>query len=183
MWQIAERDGVERASMRAIAAEAGTSVGMLQHHFSDKEEILAAAIRSRMASKHARLARSIARLGSSPDPAQVLVVALRHRLPLTSKLHTEARVLQHWLSSDVRSPLKAEVLLEGEQVLSTIIGRALREAQARGQLAAHLDVEVLTCALVALNDGLMHSLMLGRHGARRATAIIETQVSALLNGG
>src|SRR5262245_19327635 len=38
LWRIAERDGADRATMRAIAAEAGTSLGMLQYHFSDKDE-------------------------------------------------------------------------------------------------------------------------------------------------
>ena len=56
VWRIAERDGAEHVSMRAIAAEAGTSVGMLQHHFTDKDEILVAAIRSRLEAKSAQLA-------------------------------------------------------------------------------------------------------------------------------
>ncbi|MBV9040690.1 MAG: TetR/AcrR family transcriptional regulator [Acidimicrobiia bacterium] len=180
LWRIAERDGVERASMRAIASEAGTSLGMLQHHFADKDELLALAIRDRMQKKHAGLIRSIERLGSDPEPAAVLVAALRHRLPLTSKLRTEARVLQYWLVTEARSPLQSEVLVESEQVLTEVIGRALGAARSQSLVSGDLDVAVLTSALLVLNDGLMRSLMLGRHTAAEAKEIIETQVRAVL---
>ena len=166
--------------MRAIASEAGTSLGMLQHHFADKDELLALAIRDRMQKKHAGLIRSIERLGPDPEPAAVLVVALRHRLPLTSKLRTEARVLQYWLVTEARSPLQSEVLVESEQVLTEVIARTLGAARSQNRLSDDLDVDVLTSALLVLNDGLMRSLMLGRHTAAQAEEIIETQVRAVL---
>ncbi len=183
VWCIAERDGVERASMRAIAAEAGTSVGMLQHHFADKDEILVAAIRSRLEAKSALLARTVGQLGPNADPAQVLSVALRHRLPLTPSLLVEAQVLALWLAGDIRSPLKTAVLSESERELSDVIGTALMAARAQGRLDDRVDIDGILGALVALNDGLMHGLVLGRYTARRANEIIEAQIGALLDDG
>lgn len=180
LWRIAERDGVERASMRAIAAEAGTSVGMLQHHFADKDEMLVAAIRSRMDAKSVRLARAVGRLGPGADPAQVLAVALRHRLPLTRSLLVEAQVLARWLAGDVRTPLKTSVLSQSEQELSAVIVTALMHARAQGRLADRVDIDGIVGALVALNEGLMQGLVLGRYTARRANEIIEAQIGALL---
>lgn len=181
VWRIVERDGAERTSMRAIAAEAGTSLGMLQHHFADKNEILALAIRGRIVSKQTRLERAIRRLGAEPDPARVLVVALHHQLPLTLALRREAWVLQRWLASDARSPLKEEIRLDGERVLSQVVGGALEAARAQGRLAEPADLGVLTDTLLALRDGLMQRLVLGRITGRRATEIIETEVGALLD--
>jgi AcrR family transcriptional regulator len=183
VWRIAERDGAERVSMRAIAAEAGTSVGMLQHHFTDKDEILDAAIRSRLEAKAAQLARAVDRLGPDADPAQVLTVALRHRLPLTQSLLVEAQVLALWLAGDVRSPLKMAVLAQSERELCDVIVSALLDARAQGRLVDRVDIDVITGALVALNDGLMHGLVLGRYSSRRANEIIQAQISALLNEG
>jgi len=182
VWRIAEREGVERASMRAIAAEAGTSVGMLQHHFADKDEILVAAIRSRMEAKSARLARTVGQLGSDADPAEVLAVALRHRLPLTRSLLVEAQVLGLWLAGDVRSPLKMAVLSQSEGELCDVIVTALTEARAQGRLADRVDIDGIAGALLALNDGLMHGLVLGRCTSRRANHIIQAQIGALLDG-
>lgn len=183
VWRIAERDGAERASMRAIAAEAGTSVGMLQHHFTDKDEILVAAIRSRLEAKSAQLARTVGRLGTDADPAQVLTVALRHRLPLTRSLLVEAQVLALWLAGDVRSPLKMAVLEQSERDLFDVIVSALRDARAQGRLVNRVDIEGIAGALVVLNDGLMHGLVLGRYSPRRANEVIHAQISALLNEG
>lgn len=180
VWRIAERDGVERVSMRAIAGEAGTSVGRLQHHFTDKDELLVAAIRTRMDSKSARLARAVEQLGPHADPAQVLTVALRHRLPLTRSLLVEAQVLGRWLAGDVRSPLKTAVLSQSEQELSAVIATALLDARAQKRLAARVDVDGIVGALVALNDGLMHGLVLGRYTPRQAKQIIEAQIGALV---
>lgn len=183
VWRIAEREGVERASMRAIAAEAGTSVGMLQHHFADKDEILVAAIRSRMDAKSARLARTVGQLGPDADPARVLAVALRHRLPLTRSLLVEAQVLGRWLAGDVRSPLKSAVLSQSEEELSAVIEAALMDARAQGRLADRVDIDGIVGVLVALNDGLMHGLVLRRYTSRRANEIIEAQIGALLSDG
>ena len=183
VWRIAERDGVERASMRAIAAEAGTSVGMLQHHFTEKDEILEAAIRSRMESKSAGLARAVRRLGPDADPALVLAVALRHRLPLTRSLRVEAQVLGRWLGGDMRSPLKSAVLSQSERELHDVIVPALLDARAQGRLVDRVDIDGIAGALLALNDGLMHLLVLGRCSPRRAIDIIDAQIGALLNEG
>lgn len=181
VWRIAERDGAERASMRAIAAEAGTSLGMLQHHFEDKDEILVAAVRSRLEAKSAQLARVVDRLGPDPDPATMLAVALRHRLPLTRPLLVEAQALAVWLAGDARSPLKTAVLEQSEQELSDLIVSALTDARAQGHLVDRVDIDGITGALVALNDGLMHGLVLGRYSPRRAIKMIEAQIRALLN--
>jgi len=183
VWRIAERDGAERVSMRAIAAEAGASVGMLQHHFTDKDEILVAAIRSRLDAKSAQLARAVGRFGPDADPAQVLAVALRHRLPLTRSLLVEAQVLTLWLAGDVRSSLKMAVLAQSEQELGEVIVSALMHARSQGRLAEGVDIDGIAGALVALNAGLMQGLVLGRYSPRRANRIIQAQISSLLNEG
>jgi AcrR family transcriptional regulator len=183
VWRIAERDGAERASMRAIAAEAGTSVGMLQHHFTDKDEILVAAVLSRLEAKSAQLTGAVERLGPDADPAEVLTVALRHRLPLTQSLLVEAQVLTLWLAGDVRSPLKMEVIAQSERDLFDVIVSALRDARAQGRLGDRVDIDGIAGALVVLNEGLMHGLVLGRYSPRRANEVIQAQISALLNEG
>lgn len=180
VWRVAEQDGAERASMRAIAAEAGTSVGMLQHHFADKDEILVAAIRSRMETKSAGFARAVEALGPDADPAQVIAVALRHRLPLTRSLLVEAEVLSMWLAGDVRSPLKTSVIEQSDHELHAVIVAALTDARARGRLADRVDVDGIAEALVALNHGLMQGLVLGLYTSRRANEIVEAQIHALL---
>src|SRR5262249_52305682 len=120
------------------------------------------------------------RLGPDADPAQVLAVALRHRLPLTRSLLVEAQVLTLWLAGDVHSPLKMAVLAQSEQELGEVITSALMHARAQGRLEARVDIDGIAGALVALNAGLMHGLVLARYTPRRANEIIEAQLSTLL---
>lgn len=39
-WRIIRRDGMEQASVRNIAEEAGVSVGSMRHYFSTQSELL-----------------------------------------------------------------------------------------------------------------------------------------------
>ena len=42
-WRVIGREGLEAATVRRIAAEAGCSIGVLAHYFQDKEDILISA--------------------------------------------------------------------------------------------------------------------------------------------
>lgn len=39
-WNIIRKEGVEKASIRRVAAEAGMSSGALRHYFSTQDEML-----------------------------------------------------------------------------------------------------------------------------------------------
>src|SRR5699024_12560041 len=39
-WNIVENEGIEKGSIRRVAAEAGMSPGALRHYFSTKDEML-----------------------------------------------------------------------------------------------------------------------------------------------
>lgn len=39
-WKIIETEGIEKASIRRIASEAGMSAGALRHYFSNQDELL-----------------------------------------------------------------------------------------------------------------------------------------------
>src|ERR1700761_2968005 len=43
-WRVIARDGIARATVRAIATEAGCSAGILAHYFDDKADILGSAL-------------------------------------------------------------------------------------------------------------------------------------------
>ncbi|HEY7075876.1 MAG TPA: TetR family transcriptional regulator, partial [Solirubrobacteraceae bacterium] len=45
VWRVIARDGLERATIRSLAAETGWSSGVLAHYFADKDDILGSALR------------------------------------------------------------------------------------------------------------------------------------------
>src|SRR3954452_20294269 len=44
-WRVVAAEGVQGATMRGIAAEAGVTTGFVTHYFEDKQELLAAVLR------------------------------------------------------------------------------------------------------------------------------------------
>ena len=69
-WRAILKGGLGGATMRAIAAEAGTSTGTVNHYFADKEAILLAALRLNQQ-------RTIARLKATVETSEPGLAALR----------------------------------------------------------------------------------------------------------
>jgi len=54
LWRVAERAGLDGASVRRVAAEAGVSPGLVQHYFRTREQMLLFALESAAARMAAR---------------------------------------------------------------------------------------------------------------------------------
>jgi AcrR family transcriptional regulator len=80
--RVVVRDGLEAATVRNIAQEAGCSVRPVQYYFADKATLLAAAHARVTERLGALVATSIAALGPSPAPRDVARAVARSFLPL-----------------------------------------------------------------------------------------------------
>ena len=104
--RVVSRGGVESASIRAVAAEAGWSLGAVQYYFSTRDELLLFAGRQLLADAEARIAGIIgaAEVGRALDErSSALDVALRlceEALPI-DKRHRSEQLL--WLALMMRS--------------------------------------------------------------------------------
>ncbi len=52
VWRVTVDRGLESVSLRQVAAEVGGSVGLLQHYFKDKNEMLLCALVDRLSNGH-----------------------------------------------------------------------------------------------------------------------------------
>jgi AcrR family transcriptional regulator len=68
-YRVMARDGVHRAPLQEIAAEAGVSKGLLIYHFQTKDGLVLAALEGVLAATEARIRE---RLGESADPARAI---------------------------------------------------------------------------------------------------------------
>jgi AcrR family transcriptional regulator len=97
VWAVIGRDGIEGATVRRVAEEAGVSMGGLRHYFDSQQGLLrfaALAVGSNVSNRvdaHLRADRGAA------DRAQLLLEAM---LPLDEERRVEADV---WLACLVRS--------------------------------------------------------------------------------
>ncbi|NLV80141.1 MAG: TetR/AcrR family transcriptional regulator [Rhodococcus sp.] len=110
LLEVAARGGLESASVREVATEAGVSIGAVQHHFPTKDEMLAYSFRA-LAD---RVLTRLASVDPDIDPGRTLFAALSHLLPLDDQRGSEVHVMGAFSVRAATSPS-----------LSTIRGAAL----------------------------------------------------------
>ena len=104
-WAVVAAEGIEAATVRRIAEEAGCTTGRITHYFADKEEVLVAALRQvhRAAGK-----RMLAATGERSG-LEALRAVLAEALPLDEERILEWRVwLAFWGSAATSTSLQAE---------------------------------------------------------------------------
>jgi AcrR family transcriptional regulator len=150
VWRVIRRDGIERASVRAVADEAGWSPGALRHYFATQSELLAFAMQLVVERIEAR----IAALDRAPDPREAVEQVLHELLPLDEERRAENEV---WLAFTARALIDPELRAQHNEVhdalhqacASSLETLAASHGQDAGPRTA-LQVE----RLHALTDGL-----------------------------
>ena len=144
-WAVVAAEGIEAATVRRIAEEAGCTTGRITHYFADKEEVLVAALRQvhRAAGR-----RMLAAIGPRSGLAALRAV-LAEALPLDQERILEWRVwLAFWGSAATSASLQAEQH-ERYREWRGLLKRVLATAQ----LPADIDLDRLVDQIVALVDG------------------------------
>jgi AcrR family transcriptional regulator len=83
--RLIARSGIESATMREVAAEAGWTTGALTHYFADKRELLLTTFQASLANRRSQ------RLTDDADPAAQLRASLEGALPLDESRR------RHWM--------------------------------------------------------------------------------------
>ncbi len=102
LWRLVMREGIEAASIRRVASEAGWSSGSLRHYFATQSQLLAFAMDLVM-----RRARDRVRaLAENPDPRAWSEQVLQQLLPLDDERRVEMQV---WLAFTMRAAVDPEL--------------------------------------------------------------------------
>lgn len=175
VWRVIRRDGVERASVRTVAVEAGWSPGALRHYFATQSELLAFAMRLVVE----RVEERVAALDHAGDTREAVERVLRELLPLDDERRAENEV---WLAFTARAlidpRLRAqhdEVHGELRQVCATLLERLAAAGLAGPATAPQAErLHALTDGL-ALHTALRPDLM----DPERILAIMRLHLDAL----
>lgn len=144
-WAVVAAEGIEAATVRRIAEEAGCTTGRITHYFADKEEVLVAALRQvhRAAGK-----RMLAAIGERSG-LEALRAVLAEALPLDQERVLEWRVwLAFWGSAATSTSLQAEQHQRYREWRGL-----LKRVLATARLSADIDLDRLVDQIVALVDG------------------------------
>lgn len=183
VWRVSAHGGIEAVTMRHVAAEAGMSLGQVQHYFTTKDQLLGFAyelLTDRIAArvdKHAAPAED-----EEPRPRQVVRDALTELLPLDARRRVEAGFLLMFLAQAAVSPEFAARIGKGHVDLHAFVAEQIRRGQRRGMAAVHLDANHEARTLLAVLDGLTAYMLVGHHTAQDAEQALDDHLDALFTG-
>jgi TetR/AcrR family transcriptional regulator, transcriptional repressor of bet genes len=170
LWRVLATKGMEAVSLRHVAAEAGVSMGMVQHYFADKDAMVLFALSSLTEHYSERLA-------ALPDEPMARVRAvLVAGLPLDDARRLEAQVAFTFLAHAPVNRHISEFLRDGYTQGHAYLTEQLREAGVP-------DAEHEASTLVALTDGLTAHTLAGHHRPEEAEAILDRHLGRLSAAG
>ena len=149
-WRVIARDGIARATIRAIAREADCSRGILAHYFDDKADILGSAL---LLSHRRVVTRMEARAAGLTGLAALRVIMLE-ALPLDSERDLEAQIeISFWGRALGNPALRQLQHTEFDRFTERLRGH-LVEAEKDGELREGVDIALAAHQLLVLIDGL-----------------------------
>lgn len=156
VWRVVQSEGIERTTTRAIAREAGWSVGALSHYFKDREDVLTSALRM----SHRRIKDRWTVLLEGLAGITALRELVLDNLPLDEGRALETRLeVAFWARALTRDAVlvvqQAEAAALHRRVLDLV-----QEAKECGEIRDKGSTEQITERLLALIDGLsLHAVL------------------------
>lgn len=159
--RIVAADGFDAATVARVAASAGVSVGLVQHYFASKDELLLFAYGQVTSDIAVRLAGVMADGDARRQPISVIVAAgLAELLPLDERRRGEYRVARAFLG---RALDRADLAAVAQETAADLRGRlstAVTNGKECGEVEPGVDAARAATHVAALLDGLAGQLYL-----------------------
>ncbi|MDO5663186.1 MAG: TetR/AcrR family transcriptional regulator [Brachybacterium sp.] len=184
LWAVIHERGIAGASLRAVAEEAGISIGRIQHYFSSKEELVREGCRAMIswAAEQAGPTRTSPEglhnpVHVSPEGARRdLEALLLHALPRTEGARLGTSVWYAYLAQSAADPVIARIVSAAQREALHAASSLL--SATRGSRDPGNRDEDLATELVSLADGLGQRVALGVVGVEAAESILRARLDA-----
>jgi AcrR family transcriptional regulator len=174
---VIAQEGLENTTLRTVAAYHGCTKGMVQHYFSDKEELLLGAlvyVEGICEQRMNEFQRDDSALGE-------LQARLNAQLPLTPDIVDEWQVRIAFMSRAAISPAMRQAFTERQLEEQKIGVRCLQRARKSGELKSDVNIRNSYRSLVALVFGLGVGVVMNPDNLPPATQrhILKTAIADL----
>jgi AcrR family transcriptional regulator len=176
---LAAAEGLESVSLRRVAAEAGVSMGAVQHYFRTKEEMLEFAGAHLAVRREERITARFTAAGVVPTVRELVRVSALEVLPTDDLSRADYLAGIAFFIRALREPRIAERIAEGGHQLYGFFATELAKAKRTGELAEDADPYREAVLLWSIVDGLSSSLALGECTADEAVATLEYHIDRL----
>ena len=156
VWRLIARDGMEGATMRAIAKETGWSTGVLVHYFADKDDIIGSALRL----GYERIATRWDEKLEGLTGVRALYELVLDNLPLDDERELETKLLMNYWSLVIRGHDATPRPRRRGPLLIDLLAKLVREGQEAGEIRNDEAPEDIAERLLGLIDGFsLHALL------------------------
>lgn len=153
-WRVILNQGMEGASVRNIAKEAGLSLGALRHYFSTQEELLTYAMKL---VKETVTTRINAIAASELPPKEKVIHILLELIPINETTKAEMEV---WFAFTFHTRHKQDILGVYNDGIFTGVKAVLSYLLQHQLLRPEFDIDIEAEKLYALVDGIaLHALL------------------------
>jgi AcrR family transcriptional regulator len=176
-WQVIARDGIAKATISAIAREAGCSRGILAHYFDDKADILGSAL----ILAHRRVGARIDAATAGRAGLDALREVMLEALPLDEPRDLEAQIEISFWGRALGNPALRELQNTEFDRFRARLRKHLDEAAALDQLRNPGELDFAVHQLVALIDGVKAERVLfpDRVPPDRQVALLDALLESL----
>lgn len=174
--------GLEAVSLRDVAAEAGISMGRVQHYFRTKDEMLLFAL-EHVAQRD--VAATLQRLEEAPEPSSprtLVGTVLGGLLDDGPRARQAQRVNAAFTARAVVEPPLAAFLLRGYADLHQLLEQAVDRGIDEGTVTTGTDPALAATEALALADGLRMQTLLGHTTTDRAREVLTAHLDRLFTG-
>ena len=156
VWRVIARDGMEGATIRAIAKETGWSTGVLAHYFGDKDDIISSALRLAYERIAARWDAKLEGLTG----IRALHELVLDNLPLDEERELETRLLMNYWSRVIRGQDGTPPPSRRGPLLIDLLAQLVADGQEAGEVRSDEAPEDIAERLLGLIDGFsLHALL------------------------
>ncbi|MEV6282048.1 TetR/AcrR family transcriptional regulator [Kribbella sp. NPDC051770] len=154
-------EGLRKTSFVRVAAEAGVSVGLIQHYFANRDELLLFAYQEGLRSIFERVEARIADGEAAGRPISAMLFdGLLELLPLDERRRVEYGVQQSLVTEALTDRALEQVAQEAAVSLHARVATAIENGKECGEVAAGVDAAVAATMILATALGYAATLAL-----------------------
>jgi AcrR family transcriptional regulator len=176
---VTTSSGIGKVTVARTAEAAGVSVGMVQHYYGSKEELLIDAFAAVRADVLTRIDGEIARAEKrGARIEEMLVDGLGQLLPIGARRRDEVYVAHAFAGLALEDATLQVHLRAAHEQLQNRVAIGLTNGKECGEVDTELDVDLAAYSLVALTDGLAARLLIHTGGTQRSWALQSIRARA-----
>lgn len=174
LWAVIHERGIDGVTLHAVAAEAGVSIGRIQHYFESKQNLIRAGAQE-MVTGAEQMYREH---GSPRDPGSALAALLTQPVPTNAPARVGVSVWYAYLAKATNDPWIRSFLAEASGGTVGEVGRLLRLV-GLSEARAHNEA----VRLVAVSTGATQSVLIAGMDADAAVDLVRREIDRSIDLG